>query len=134
MEGENAPSLRDRFFSKSGLAYEDVYIPRWDITVRVWEMSAGVRDEFEQEVNRDATTDLRARMAVATVRDERGNPLFTKEDIPALSSMSGAALGIIFKAALRVNAMRPTDVDELEKKSEPAHTEPTASASPNGSG
>jgi hypothetical protein len=133
MDNENVLSLRAAFLANNEIAREEVYIARWHMTVWVWEMSAGVRDQFEQDINRDSKTDLRARMVVATVRDDVGNPLFTKEDIPALSQMSGAALGAIFKVALRVNAMRPEDVDALEKKSEKAPTEPTACGSPNGS-
>lgn len=134
MDGENIVGLREQFLSNCTLEREEIYIPRLHMTVWVWEMAAGVRDQFEQDINRDSTTDLRARMAVACVRDEAGNPLFTREDIPALSQLSGATLGVIFKAALRVNAMRPQDVDALEKKSEQAPIEATASGSPNGSG
>lgn len=95
----------------------EVPVPEWGGKVLVRMMSAGERDAFEASQQGDPHKDLRARLAVATVCDADGVPLFTAEDVPALTAKSARALDRIFAAAARHNGITAADIEELRKNS-----------------
>lgn len=106
-------SLRDDILNFADLRTEDVVVPEWGgVTVRVKELSIGEQMRFHN-LRDQYKDDTLALAAVFVCHDLEGKPLFTLEDIPALSSKSGSALKRIYDAADRVSA---TDEDELKKK------------------
>jgi hypothetical protein len=103
-----------------------------DNFVFVRQMTGHERDLFEQSLlkkNRDskgtivsfeqATEDFRAKLAVVTVCDEKGELLLKPQDYPALSrSISAAKLEKIINEAQKINAISEEDKEALVKNSE----------------
>jgi len=100
--------------------------------VCVRQMTGHERDLFEQSLlkkNRDAkgnivgyeqaTEDFRAKLAVVTVCDERGNLILQQADYLLLSkSMSAKKLERIINAAQKLNAITEEDKENILKNSE----------------
>ena len=107
---------RDAILALKGGRYEDV--DALGGTVRVVAVSAGARDAFElalQEIpENERRKDFRARLVVMSCIDEAGKPLFTVEDIPALSALDAAAIDPVIEVAMRINGLSQRDRDELE--------------------
>jgi hypothetical protein len=108
------PLSRDEILAHSDLAYEDVNVPEWGGVVVVQAMTGAERDRFESAHVAAKAKDARARLAVYTVRDQAGLPLFTEADIPALSAKSAAPLDRIFEVAARLSRITKEDVDKIE--------------------
>lgn len=104
-----------------------VAVPEWSkngeecgVYVRI--MTAAERDSFEAGINvgngERNLNNLRARLCVLCVVDEKGNRLFRGEaDTKMLGEKSSKAINRIFDAARKHNGMTEGDVEELEKNS-----------------
>ena len=107
---------RAAILALKGGRYEDV--DALGGTVRVVAVSAGARDAFElalQEIpENERRKDFRARLVVMSCIDEAGKPLFTVEDIPALSALDAAAIDPVIEVAMRINGLSRRDRAELE--------------------
>ena len=97
----------------------DVEVPEWGGTVRVSTMSGFARDRFETSlmgakggVN---TVNIRAKLAAATIVDEKGELLFSEKDVTKLGNKSGAALDRVYNASQEINKFTDDDVEELAK-------------------
>lgn len=119
---------REAILSASDLSSVEVSCPEWGGSVFVKMMTGSDRDRWESTHFANPTKDVRARLAVFTVCDEAGNPLFTETDLEALGRKSVAPLQRIFNAALKLNRISKSDVDELEKNSGaiPSDSSPSA--------
>ncbi len=110
---------REAILALKGGRYEDV--DALGGTVRVAAVSAGARDAFElglQDIpENERRKDFRARLVVMSCIDEDGKPLFTVDDIPALSALDAAAIDPVVEVAMRVNGLSQRDRDELEGNS-----------------
>ena len=109
--------LKSTILGADDLTTKEVKVPEWGIDVRIRMMTAGQRDAFEAAQALDPHTDVRARLAVATICDADGNLIFTADDISALSKKSGRAMDRIFAAAARFNGITAADIEELKKNS-----------------
>jgi hypothetical protein len=109
---------RAQILNAYDLPLKEVQVPEWDGKVFVRMMTAGERDAFEAaQQGGNPHRDLRARLAVATVCDDGGQPLFTADDVAALSGKSARALDRIFAAAAKHNGITAADVEDLRKNS-----------------
>ena len=112
---------RDAILALKGGRYEDVDVRGLGGTVRVAAVSAGARDAFELALQDmpegERRKDFRARLLVMSCIDEDGKPLFTPEDIPALSALEAAAVDPVVEVAMRLNGLSQKDRDELEGNS-----------------
>jgi hypothetical protein len=129
---------REAILAAQDVKDETIAVPEWGGDVRVRAMTADARDAFEQDAYKAASekrqlTSLRARMVARCVIDEHGNLLFTEADIEALGKKSAAALDRIYEAVLRMNALRQSDIEDLEKNSVAGPAGASSSALPNGS-
>ena len=110
---------RDAILALKGGRYEDVNALGG--TVRVAAVSAGARDAFELSLQdipeKERRKDFRARLVVMSCIDEAGKPLFTVDDIPALSALDAAAIDPVVEVAMRINGLSQRDRDELEGNS-----------------
>ncbi|MCH8189082.1 MAG: hypothetical protein IIB66_10395 [Proteobacteria bacterium] len=110
---------RDAILALKGGRYEDVNALGG--TVRVAAVSAGARDAFELSLQdipeKERRKDFRARLVVMSCIDEAGKPLFTVDDIPALSALDAAAIDPVVEVAMRINGLSQKDRDELEGNS-----------------
>ena len=116
---------RAEILAQDDLKYEDVEVPEWGgAMVRVRSLNASERDRFEastvQRNGKKVTTNLeniRARLVLLCLVDEKGERLFDEGDTYPLGGKSAAALDRIFTVAQRLNGLRDEDVDELAKNS-----------------
>jgi hypothetical protein len=108
---------KSQILEAQDLDRKEVGVSEWGGTVFVRMLTGRQRDAFEAQQEKDPYTDLRARLAVATVCDEAGNLLFSEADIPALTNKNGKALDRVFAAAVKFNGIAPADIEELRKNS-----------------
>jgi len=67
---------------------------------------------------------IRARLLVRAICDDKGNPVFTMKDVDAVSKRTGKFWDDCYRAALRLNGMTgKEDVEMAEKNSESAPDE-----------
>ena len=118
---------RDQILAARDFSIEKVEVPEWDGFVFVRVMTAGERDQFEKKFSKDRYGDIRAYVAAATMCDDQGVLLFEKSDIEVLTKKSSAAIDRIFEAALRLNKLRQTDIDDLVKNSKASRSEGSSS-------
>lgn len=126
---------REVILAIQDVADETITVPEWGGDVRVRAMTADARDAFEQDAyiaarEKKPLTSLRARMVARCVIDEQGNLLFTDADVEALGKKSASALDRIYDVVLRMNAMRQSDIEDLEKNSAAAPGGASSSDSP----
>jgi len=100
---------RDAILSASDVKIERVSVPEWGGEICVRSFDGISRDQVEQHVMRNGdkpdTVGLRALVVVLAACTEKGEPLFTHADIPALGKKSGAALDRVFSAASKLNKL-----------------------------
>src|SRR3954454_2789404 len=102
------------------LQFEDVPVPEWGGTVRVWALS-GLRRARYLAAQFDDAGKLRdadrsdAVLASFSIGDETGEPLFTVEDVEALADKSAAAIARVTEVAQRLSGFRKADVKAAEK-------------------
>lgn len=128
---------RNQILDVDDLKFEDVEVPLWKGTVRVRALTAKERDQFETESQLSKTQDievtqrnLRARLVVKCLIDDKGNRLFTDEEAEALGNKHSAVVNQLFWVARRLSAFTEKELDELIKNSttSPAGADSGASA------
>jgi hypothetical protein len=108
---------REQFFAVPKPALREVQVPALGDSVFVRMLTAGDRERFEDVHVKAPRKDLRARLVVACACDSDGAPLFTADDVPALSALPALSLDPIAKAGSKLNQFFDEDVDALEKNS-----------------
>lgn len=103
------------------LPHEVVDVPEWGGQVKVKAMSGFARDKFESQIMGKNgginTTNIRAKLAAATIVDDKDKLMFDEDDIVKLGNLSCAALDRVFEAAQRLNHLSNKDVEDLAKNS-----------------
>ena len=119
---------RINLLSKQKLEIEKVVLDNDDF-VFVREMSGRDRDRWESTILKKVTKgkqvtmeqnleDFRAKLAVATVCDDKGVLLLSEENIPVLSqNMSARNLQTIVEVAQRLNKITEDEKEDLVKNS-----------------
>lgn len=101
------------------LARELVSCPKWgkDGQVYVHEVNGDEYDAFERAITTDGTKrdvpHVRARLAILTVRNANGKPLFAGSDAAWLGRKGASTLNRIMTVAMRLNGLRTEDIEEL---------------------
>ena len=113
---------------------ELVEVPEWGGSVWVKGMTGSVRGKFEASIielrGQKTITDIsnmREKLAAATICDEDGKLLFSEKDIKALGEKSALALQRIFVVAQRLSKITEDDVEELTSALETNPLEDSAS-------
>lgn len=108
---------REQILARDDLKKEVVAVPEWGGDVVISAMTGTMRDDWEQSLiaSKSSLENVRARLLVATAIDEKGEPLFTKDDVLALGKKSSAALDRCVKVAQRLNRLTQTELDDLAK-------------------
>ena len=98
---------------------EIVNVPEWGGEVTIAIMSGFARDRFEGSiVGANGGTNMvnvRAKLVVASVVDEKGDLMFSDSDITRLGKKSSIALDRVFSASQALNKITDSEVDELAK-------------------
>lgn len=116
---------REDILKAQDLVTEEVEVPEWGGSVFIRTMTGAERNAFELEVvpgvadgsNRMDVLNMREKLLVKVIVDDKGQRLFTDKDIKALGEKSAAALDRLFEVAQRLNRLSARDVEELEKNS-----------------
>jgi len=115
---------REDILGADDLERELVYVPEWQGEVFVRCLTGAERDRFEADMLSDPEEDsrkrfynLRARLVVLSVCDDKGMPLFMLNDVDSLSRKSAKVLDRLFTVAQRLSGMTKEDVDTLTKNS-----------------
>ena len=109
---------KDEILSADDMTTKSVSVPEWGGDVLVGTLTGRQRDKFETEFT-SATKgergmdNIRAKLCALSLRDEKGESLFTLKDVNELGKKSAAALDRVFTAALALNGFTQSDVDEL---------------------
>src|ERR1700733_4572434 len=113
---------KDDILKANDLTKELVKVPEWGGEVYVFALTGTERDKFEMAIVKKNTKkvevnieNIRATLAVMSIRDENGIQLFTLEDVKALGNKSCAALQRIYDVATRISRLSKDDVEELAK-------------------
>jgi hypothetical protein len=120
---------KSRFLTKSlilqalDLPTKDIEVPEWGGVVRVRSLTGAERDEFETtmvtekgESRIDKMLNIRARFCqLVMVGEDNVTPLFSKDEVDALSRKSAKVLNRIFDEARVLSGFTEKDVKELEK-------------------
>lgn len=96
---------------------EKIVVPEWDAEVYIRVLTGTDRVYFENAID-DKGKDRKNIMAVLcalSIVDDRGNRLFSNEDVDALSKKSSKALARIAKAALSLNLLTTGAVEAAKQ-------------------
>jgi hypothetical protein len=130
-EDQNPPSNAeaDGILGEDDLPIEKVLTPEWKShpVTYIRTMGGIERDAYEVESyelgadGKDYTVNrknVRARLLVRCISDEKGNRLFTDDQAEQLGKKSAKVLDRLFSVAQRLNGLSKQDVDELVKNSD----------------
>lgn len=113
---------RESFLAKRPPKVEMVQVPDYgDVYIRV--MSGTERDHYEWQVWRGenaSEANIRAKLLVKCICDEKGERLFRDEDVSKLGEVEAPVLVKLNIDALRINKMRTSDIEDLVKNSDSA--------------
>ena len=111
---------REAILDAEDKRYDDVECPEWSGTVRIRSISGRQRDEYEQSLiqqnGRDRQMNLRnarAKLIVLCAVGGDSRPLFTAEDLRALSAKSAKPLDRLFTACQMLVGLSDDDVKSL---------------------
>jgi hypothetical protein len=100
--------------------YDTVACPEWGGDVRLRSISGRQRDEYEGSLIEQRGSDrkmnlrnARAKLIVLCAVDEEGRPLFTAEDLRALSAKNAKPIDRLFDACRKLTGLSDDDVKEL---------------------
>lgn len=111
---------REQILGAQDLTHEDVKVPEWGGTVRVRTMTGEERDAYETAIYGGEKVDVknvRAKLLAIVICDEKGERMFTEEDVAALGKKSVRALQRIFLVAQKLNAISEEALKDLAKNS-----------------
>ena len=106
---------REQILGKTELAKEKVKIEQWGGEVYVRELMGDERDTMEEDITKNSTKGLRAKLAVMCVVDAKGNQIFQKGDESALSKGSSKPLDKVFATVTRLSGLTKDAEEKAEK-------------------
>src|SRR5204862_7582190 len=115
--------------AKEHFPREEIDLPELAGSVFVRSMSAGQRDRLENAFLKSPGQHVRARVAAYCLCDEKGDPLFSEADLPALSDLPASVLDRVYEAGLRLSRLLGRDREELEKNLDSGRNGDSSSAS-----
>lgn len=97
-------------------------VPEWGGEIYIRTMSGAERDTLEREVMQAGGKDTRlnmdnyrARFCARVICDDKGERLFSDTEIQTLGGKSSVVLDRIVAAAQQLNALTPSDVEDIVK-------------------
>lgn len=128
---------KEQILKAPDLQIEKVEVPEWGGHIFVRGMTGTERDDWEQEITPNSAeqevlkkdkskkhiiSQFRSRVVCRCACDEKGSPLFTKEDVEVLGKKSALALDKVFSTAKRLSGIGAEEQEEVEKNLEPTKT------------
>lgn len=117
--------------STPDVAYEEVPVPEWGGSIRLKGLTGSERDAFEasiiqitgqgrHETRKIDSRNIRAKLLVLSIVDEKGERVFGDGDVAALGQKSALVLDRLFGVAQRLSGLGEDDVEKLAGNSETA--------------
>jgi len=109
---------KEQILAADDMGLLELEVPEWGGSVHIRVMTAGERDSYENEwmVNKSkGVDDFRAKFLQRVLCDDKGELLFTVEEIAKLSKKSARVVTKVWNAAMKHNALTDEDVEELAK-------------------
>lgn len=108
----------EQILAADDLGLKQAHVKEWggDVFIRV--MSVGERDSYERMWigKKDSGVDnFRTEYLARVLCNEKGELLFTREQVDKLAGKSGAVMGRLFDEAIKHNNMSEADVEQLGK-------------------
>lgn len=108
----------EQILAADDLGLKQVTVKEWggDVFIRV--MSVGERDSYERMWigKKDSGVDnFRSEYLARVLCNEKGELLFSREQVEKLANKSGAVMGRLFDEAIKHNNMSEADVEQLGK-------------------
>jgi len=102
---------------------EDVALPEFGegVVVPVWGMTAGERTRFEQAMQGKSgpvaarVAEIRERLVVACCKNDDGVPLFSLQDVQAISQQRADVVERIVNVAQRLSGFTAADIEATAK-------------------
>lgn len=104
---------RDQILGAEDIKIETVDVPEWGGTVRVRTLTAADRLRVVGTV--DPKVDTRIIYVAAALIDDKGEPLMTAADIPALMVKSAKATDRVYEVVARLNGLGTKATGDAEK-------------------
>lgn len=127
---------KDQILNANDLPTKVIPISEWGIDVIIKTMTGTERDAWEASLvkgkgknTRIDATNVRAKLCVCVLVDEKGNRLFSDNDAFALGRKSSAALDKVFEIAQKLNGISDEDIEELAGNSKAAQSGTSTSGS-----
>lgn len=117
-------SLAEQILDIDDTVSEKVYVPEWEKTLWVRNLSGAARNSIEQSVmdskgKQDGNV-FRARLLQPTVIGEDGRPVFSFDQIVILlNEKNTVAIERLVDVAMRLAGIRVADVEKITKNSAP---------------
>ena len=106
---------RKSIFKAVDLDVKEVAVPEWGGEVCVRGLTARERDLCEASIGASANLDnLRARLVVLSVCDDKGERIFRDSDAIELGKKNAQVVNRLFDIARSMSGMSDEDVSELE--------------------
>ena len=113
---------RDEILKKVDTQIKIVKVPEWGGDVRVRGMTGEERDAFEGSIVTVVggksvvdTKNIRAKLIVQCVVDEKGERMFSEEDINVLGKKSASALQRVFSLAGDLCGLTEGEIEKIAK-------------------
>jgi len=108
----------EQILAADDMGLKKVTVPEWggDVFIRV--MSVGERDNYERlwmGKRETGVENFRTEYLARVLCDEKGDLLFSREQVASLAKKSGAVMGRLFDEAMKHNRMTEEDVEQLGK-------------------
>lgn len=119
---------KSKILAANDTKLDKVNVPEWGDDVYIKTLSGTDRDLFEDAYSRDKMKNFRARFLVLTLCDDKGDRLFSDEDVDSLGKKSAVVLNRLFEKAWSLNAFRGEDVEALGKDSPSGQSDASTSS------
>lgn len=109
---------KDQILAADDMGLLEFEVPEWGGSVHIRVMTVGERDSYENEwmINKSKGVDnFRSKFLQRVLCDEKGELLFTAQEVEKLAKKSARVITRVWEAAMRHNALTDGDVEELAK-------------------
>ena len=108
---------KSKFLDTDSYEYRDIYIKELDGEIRIKALSISAQISFEEEATRDNIdqSELMFHLILGCCVDDKGELLFTLEDVKTLKQKSANVIMFLFKEILKINNINQDEVDQLAK-------------------
>jgi len=109
----------DDILNSNDFDIKKINIPEWGGDVYIKTMSGSARDTWElyaqSEIEKTSNVNMRAKMCVLTLCDEKGKLLFDDKQVSNLGQKSAKALDRVYSKAVELNKITAEEIEVIEK-------------------